>query len=245
MTITELANIIMYISIVASFFVAAAIGEKRKVGANWSIFFCVTFSFIIGIIIVLLSPKINQGDKVESYNNPKWYIIIAGILLVIIGLLFLVQLWILIEEDATAKLNILFTHKTDYGTMYRYFALSIGYLGAALYLIKDRRLLRNTDNIQPTVIEQTNTIIQKPVKPKKTKKSIMPKLFIKRIGYVLLIVIAILIITNPSTKRFKEYRGENSYSGLKRVQNWAVFSIYKDGGDKYLGIVLNFFELDN
>ena len=71
------------------------------------------------------------------------------------------------------------------------------------------------------------------------------KYLFRKIGYGFLIIISILIITNPSPKRFKEYRGENSYEGLKRTQNWIILSVYKDGHREYLGVIFNFFELDN
>ena len=60
---------------------------------------------------------------------------------------------------------------------------------------------------------------------------------------ILKLIIGLLIITNPSAKDFKEFRGEKSYSGLKREQNWFIFSIYNDGSRKYLGIISNFFKI--
>lgn len=57
------------------------------------------------------------------------------------------------------------------------------------------------------------------------------------------VVIGLFIITNPTAKRFKEFCGTKTYSGLKREQNWIIFSVYSEDGYKYLGIVLNFFKL--
>lgn len=245
MTIPQIANVVMYLSLILSFLIAFIMGKERKIGIYWSLFFCITFSFIIGFVIVLFSRKINKRDIVNSYNNPKWYAIIFAVLLALIGLFFLIQFWILIENEITAKENILFTYKTDYGTMYRYFALAIGYCGAALFIIKDRRIVQNPNNVQAIAVAQKFQETQKTIIPKRQKMAVNHKSLFKKIGYTILIIIAILIITNPSAKRFKEYRGENSYEGLKRQQNWIIFSIYKDGYDSYLGIVLNFFELEN
>lgn len=65
----------------------------------------------------------------------------------------------------------------------------------------------------------------------------------KKLLIVVGIILGFLIITNPSTKRFKEFCGVKSYSGLKREQNWIIFSIYSDGDYRYLGIVFNFFKI--
>lgn len=71
-----------------------------------------------------------------------------------------------------------------------------------------------------------------------TKKRKMKKLYYT-VGFLLLF----LTLTNPSQKRFKEYLGEKSYSGLKRKSNFFIFSIYQVGSEIYLGAIWNFFEL--
>lgn len=57
------------------------------------------------------------------------------------------------------------------------------------------------------------------------------------------IVLFILLWTNPSMKRFKDFRGENSYEGLKRTHNFGVLSIYTDARDKYIGFLWNFIHI--
>lgn len=66
---------------------------------------------------------------------------------------------------------------------------------------------------------------------------------IKTLLIVLGAILLLLIITNPGIKRFKDFKGETSYRGLKRTSNWLILSFYEDSnGNTYLGMVLNFFE---
>ncbi len=50
----------------------------------------------------------------------------------------------------------------------------------------------------------------------------------------------LLIITNPSISAFKAYIGSNTYRGLERPLNFFICSVYRYGGEKYLGVVGNF-----
>ena len=67
---------------------------------------------------------------------------------------------------------------------------------------------------------------------------------LKIILWVLGILIAILLLTNPSVKRFKEYKGYKNYDGLKRTQEWFIFSIYQSYDNRYVGIFSNFFKMN-
>jgi hypothetical protein len=62
----------------------------------------------------------------------------------------------------------------------------------------------------------------------------------KKKYYVMLGILALFIITNPSITAFKAYRGSNSYEGLQRPLNFFVFSVYKEGGTPYIGVFGNF-----
>jgi hypothetical protein len=57
------------------------------------------------------------------------------------------------------------------------------------------------------------------------------------------IIILLFILTNPSMKSFKEYRGRDNTKGLRREQNWIVFSIYGDGNYKFVGVFKNFINI--
>lgn len=73
---------------------------------------------------------------------------------------------------------------------------------------------------------------------KKQKMKIKNKVF-----YFLGFVFLFLLFTNPSARRYKEYLGRNSYTGLKRKSNYLLFSIYSTGSVDYVGAVFNFFEI--
>lgn len=61
-------------------------------------------------------------------------------------------------------------------------------------------------------------------------------------------ILLLLIILNPSRKDFEEYLGRNTYTYLKKSNNWLLFSIYEDDNqdvpDKYMGVLSNFIKLD-
>jgi hypothetical protein len=55
------------------------------------------------------------------------------------------------------------------------------------------------------------------------------------------IIFIILLFTNPSIQRFRDFLGERTYEGLRRKMNFMVFSIYEDdGSNKYIGVLYNF-----
>jgi hypothetical protein len=55
--------------------------------------------------------------------------------------------------------------------------------------------------------------------------------------------VLILLITNPSLKAFKEYKGREEYAGLKRKYDFFICSVYTHGNSTYLGIAGNFIDL--
>jgi len=65
----------------------------------------------------------------------------------------------------------------------------------------------------------------------------------KKIYYVLIAILLLLVITNPGVKAFKDYLGYNSYGGLKRKYNFFVCSVYQKSNSTYFGIVGNFIKL--
>jgi hypothetical protein len=69
---------------------------------------------------------------------------------------------------------------------------------------------------------------------------------IKPIWIIIFSIIIILAITNPGTKRFKDYIGTSTYAGLSRQQNWILFSIYiyRQKNTRYIGIFMNFFQFN-
>jgi hypothetical protein len=58
-------------------------------------------------------------------------------------------------------------------------------------------------------------------------------------------VLLFLIITNPSMKQFKEFDNGRLH---RRTANYIIFSIFETTStwtDKYIGIALNFYKIDN
>ncbi len=68
-------------------------------------------------------------------------------------------------------------------------------------------------------------------------------LFKKRWFKLLAAILIILILTNPSAKRFKDFSGDLHYSNFRRIGNGVIFSIYKDPKGEYLGVFWNFFKI--
>ena len=52
--------IIFLLWYILSLVISVNIGKKRKIGEEWSFFFCMILSPVIGIIITLVSTKINK-----------------------------------------------------------------------------------------------------------------------------------------------------------------------------------------
>ncbi|MGV8877807.1 MAG: hypothetical protein ACOH2A_02125 [Sphingobacteriaceae bacterium] len=61
--------------------------------------------------------------------------------------------------------------------------------------------------------------------------------------YIMLGIIVLLIITNPSRSSFMSYLHTTTSSGLGRDFNGLLFSVYSKNGTKYIGILENFIEL--
>ena len=68
---------------------------------------------------------------------------------------------------------------------------------------------------------------------------------LKKIGVAILLIAVFLSLTNPSIKSFKNYCGTNTYKGLKKENDFLLFSIYFDeyNEKRYTAFLLNFFEV--
>ena len=65
----------------------------------------------------------------------------------------------------------------------------------------------------------------------------------KRHYYFLIVFLLLLIITNPSVKAFKDYKGVPTIVGIKRISNAFVFSLYQYHQQEYIGVVGNFWNI--
>jgi len=64
----------------------------------------------------------------------------------------------------------------------------------------------------------------------------------KKAYYAPIVIVLLLIITNPTVKDFKDYMGRNTYIGLHRTSNLFIYSNYQVGSDEYVGFLGNFWE---
>lgn len=213
----------------------AYLGEQRRIGSAYAFFISITLSPIIGLVVTLLSPSLKNYKAYEKNNDTN---IIIGIIAIIVGVLLLLGA------------GYRYYQWRDLDEYYRpniwpgvFFGVGLLILG---YYLNFLPVYEKPEDIEPPKPVDKLPIVSKPVvvKEKKPIKIKLKKGMMKKLLYGTGIILLLLIITNPSAKSFKEYRGENSYSGLKREQNWFIFSIYSDGDSRYLGIVLNFFELN-
>lgn len=59
--------IIFLLWYILSLVISVNIGKKRKIGEEWSFFFCMILSPVIGIIITLVSMKINKLEVDRNF----------------------------------------------------------------------------------------------------------------------------------------------------------------------------------
>ncbi len=63
------------------------------------------------------------------------------------------------------------------------------------------------------------------------------------------VLLSILIITNPSPKRYREFLGTGKLHNVKRVRNWIIFSVYENNEyyivdrKTHFAIFMNFFRM--
>jgi len=72
------------------------------------------------------------------------------------------------------------------------------------------------------------------------RKTFPMKSFIKKQKWILIGILLILTIGNPSMKDFKEYTG---YNDATRKFEFLIFSIYSDGDHDYVGVLFNFIKV--
>lgn len=65
----------------------------------------------------------------------------------------------------------------------------------------------------------------------------------KKLYYFFIAILLLLIITNPTVKAFKDYKGISSIVGVQRISNAFIFSIYQYHQKKYIAVVGNFWNI--
>lgn len=114
-------GIIIYLALSA--LVAVLVGTNRQIGQGWTLFFCLTFSVLIGGLIALASPKKAENKPQKKSSNP------LVILFAILGLIIMFAFIFVIQNPETTQTQAIAL------------ALSIfGFFGAAIYA-KDQTLI--------------------------------------------------------------------------------------------------------
>lgn len=70
------------LSLGLSFIIAKYLGEKRQIGLQWSFFFCVSLTPIIGFIITMASRKYYSDNPSPSLIKKifGWFFVVLGVL---------------------------------------------------------------------------------------------------------------------------------------------------------------------
>jgi hypothetical protein len=111
--------IVVIVLLILSVLVAVSVGGKRAIGQEWSLFFCLTFSVLIGLIISLMSDPKGNGNKKSSSGMMTLFIVLGS-------LLFLCFMGALTRPDFTQLqcVSVLLP--------------AIGFFGAAVYLKREK-----------------------------------------------------------------------------------------------------------
>lgn len=103
-----------------AFAIAHFLGRKRQMGFGWSLFFCVFFSPLGGLIATLLSRKYDNPDLEISNSKKTWgWVLIVFFSLGVLGQLNWISEGISTAADAMNAIS-----------------LSIGGIGLGIYLIE-------------------------------------------------------------------------------------------------------------
>lgn len=229
------------ISVVLSILIGL-VGSKRRIGFGYAILLSLTFSPIISIFMVLASPSLKSYKAYTDNSSANKN---RAILLLILGLLFIVDA--IYNYYKYVGIPNTYYHPNIWPSV----SLGIGFLILWHYLtfLPKYEKPENFEYMKDIALTKLSLIKERKIAPKgEMKRRIKQKLKIKinkkKVLYVSLSIVFILIITNPSQKNFKEFVGSSTYTGLRREQNWIILSVYNSGGIRYLGIFMNFFKVN-
>lgn len=222
-------------------------GEKRRIGNEYPFALTLTLSPLIAYLIVLSSPTLKSAKAYEpASDSTKVFggvLIALGVLLVCSG----AYKWYQYSS---------FPDEYYHPNVWPALIFSTGLIIWGYYLFESKIPVKpdNYEEIKSTEVNEMELFrkAELSLKQKSKEKNKERKLnsskwwntYKKKFLYTVAVILLILIISNPGIKRFKEHEGYSSYSGLKRSQNWIIFSIYERSNKRYLGILLNFFELN-
>ena len=120
-------------------------GDKIKMGRYWLVFLTSTLTFVIGLLIVIVSVELKKNETVKITAS-KWYMGIVSTILIIIGLIFIWAIWNFIEYDIEAKATMVYLYETNYWMPFRYLFFGAGFFGAGIYLSSHRKIVPKENN---------------------------------------------------------------------------------------------------
>jgi hypothetical protein len=213
-------------------FGVSKIGKKRRIGSFYSFFISATISPLIGFIATIFSPLLKSSEAyLENTTTRK----VFGIVFYCLSLLIVV-----------ASIYTFSTSINQYEVNYWPEILSsIGFFTLGEYLY--RYPIPAYDEIKIVMPEnETEKIkVKQNFNENPASNFHLRKPLVKKISYCIAFIFLLLAVTNPSSKKFKEFLGTEDDSQIRRISNWGIFSIHQDktNDNRYLGIFLTFYEI--
>jgi len=119
-------NVLLTLHIILSLILGALLGEPRKIGSSWGIFFCLTLSAFLGFIIIILSPIKHSMRKPYFVNLKLETKLIISIFICLLGAVL-----------ALGGLYHIITFSTFFDNYTRIFiniSFGVGLIGSSIYL---------------------------------------------------------------------------------------------------------------
>lgn len=133
-------DIVILLSFVFGTMLYSMIGDKLKIGSLWLLFFTTTFTFLAGVIIVLLSDKLKENQTVKREPS-KWYMTFIIGPFMLLGLISVWSIWNYFEYDIEAKATMVYPYESNLWIPFRYLIFGAGFVGAAVYLSESRKII--------------------------------------------------------------------------------------------------------
>lgn len=150
--------LIVFLNISLAVVIADVIGRKRKIGILWSLFFSLTFSVLIGLIITLSSRKTSDQYGFVPITQTNWgkgFRIFRALIIILIGIFLIFNNSELREQQ---KIQFIF--------------FGIGFIGWGIYSLLNKPVVvveideQNGSWLSKTKKESTiNESVAKPFKP--------------------------------------------------------------------------------
>lgn len=116
---------VFLLHLVVSIIISIYYGKRREISTGWCLFFCLTLSIIIGLVIISYSPRkegntkklgIKKENHESSNKVKKWAAILVGL----IGILLILEM--IYKGDNNDKITL------------KIYSIGVGLIGLALYI---------------------------------------------------------------------------------------------------------------